>query len=404
MNYLLDTNILMNYPEILEKTNEIKYYVSHWTIVELDKKKNSRDGDAAYKARRASHYLLNKYDNWELVKPDVIKETTDDFDYNIMMAAKRKDLTLLTGDILLCLRAKMQDVKYVLYNKNANEYNGIQYYEVVLDENNYNEELADMINNGTIPEGVELAENEFFIVTDDEDNTMVIFQHKNGKLNIVKNKSIKNRYIDSIWPRNREQSCLFSLLDNKKISIISANGAFGSGKSFITLNYALQELQGGRINKIVFVPNNSYVANAREHGFEPGTPIEKELAFLGTIIDIMGEHYVLDAIQRGEIEVVPMAVMRGRNFDNAIILVNEAQNLDEDHIKLLIGRVGENSRIIFDGDQKQTDSSLFKNKNGLKLLSRLSENPKFAKIFGKVKLVKVERSFTAQAADYLDNL
>lgn len=394
----------MNYPEILLKSEEMKYYVSYWTIKELDRKKNSKDSDAAYKARRASHYLLDYYNNWELVKADPTKELTDDYDYNIMMAAKRKDLTLLTGDVLLCLRAKLNEVKYLLYNKNANEYNGIQYYEVVLDENKYNEELADMINNGTIPQDIELVENEFLIVTDDEDNTLVTFQKKGDKLNIVKNKSIKNRYVNAIWPRNREQACLFSLLDNRKITIISANGAFGSGKSFITLNYALQELQSGRINKIVFVPNNSYVANAREHGFEPGTPIEKELAFLGTIIDIMGEHYVLDSIQKGEIEVVPMAVMRGRNFDNAIILVNEAQNLDEDHIKLLIGRVGENSRIIFDGDQKQTDSSLFKNKNGLKLLSRLTENHRFAKIFGKVKLVKVERSFTAQAADYLDNL
>ena len=118
----------------------------------------------------------------------------------------------------------------------------------------------------------------------------------------------------------------------------------------------------------------------------------------------MGEHYVLDAINKGEIEVVPLATMRGRNFDDAIILVNEAQNLDEDHIKLLIGRVGENSRIIFDGDQKQTDSSLFKNKNGLRLLTKLKDSPKFAPIFGMVKLKKVERSFTAQAADYLDNL
>ena len=403
MKYLLDTNILMNYPEILEKKEDV-YYISKWVILELDRKKESRDGETAYKARRASHYLLNNFDNWVEVKIDYRADGSDDIDGNLLNAAKRLDLTLLTGDVILCLRAKMKEVKYILYNKNANEYNGIQYYEVVLDENNYNEELARMINEGYIPEEIELVENEFLVVTDDEGNMLVVFQRKDKGLVIVKNRYIKNRYIGSIAPRNVEQSCLFSLLFDKKISIICANGTYGSGKSFITLNYALQQLQEGKINKIVFVPNNSYVANAREHGYEPGSPIEKELAFLGTIIDIMGEQYVLDAIQKGEIEVVPMAVMRGRNFDNAIILVNEAQNLDEDHIKLLIGRVGENSRIIFDGDQKQTDSSQFKNKNGLKLLSRLKDSPKFRTIFGKVKLTKVERSFTAQAADYLDNL
>ena len=401
MKYLLDTNILMNYPEILEK-KEDEYFISRWSITELDKKKSSTDKEEAYKARRASHYLLTN-DNWTLVKIDPTRECQD-IDGNLIIEAARHSLTLLTGDVLLAVRAKLADIKYILYNKNANEYNGIQYYEVVLDENNYNEELDRILQTGELPENVELAENEFLIVTDDNDNELITFQKQRGKLEVVKSKYIKNSYINSIAPRNREQVCLFSLLFNKDITIISANGTYGSGKSFITLNYALQELEKGRINKIVFVPNNSFVANAREHGHEPGTATEKELAFLGTIIDIMGEHYVLDAIQNGDIEVVPMAVMRGRNFDNAIILVNEAQNLDEDHIKLLIGRVGDNSRIIFDGDQKQTDNSQFKNKNGLKLLSRLKDSPQFASIFGKVKLTKVERSFTAQAADYLDNL
>lgn len=402
MEILLDTNILMNYPEILEKKTT-RYFVSIWTIRELDRNKNSQDKEKAYKARRAAHYLLNNLKEWIEIEP-CSNDDNNDIDGNLINVAKKYDFTLLTGDIVLCLRAENQNVKYILYNKNANEYSGIQYYEVVLDENNYNEELDIMLQNGIMPEDIELVENEFLIVTDDNDNTLITFQKRNGKLEVVKNKYIKNNYIGSIAPRNREQACLFSLLFDKDITIISANGTYGSGKSFITLNYALQELEKGRINKIVFVPNNSFVSNAREHGHEPGTATEKELAFLGTIIDIMGEHYVLDAIERGEIEVVPMAVMRGRNFDNAIILVNEAQNLDEDHIKLLIGRVGENSRIIFDGDQKQTDSAQFKNKNGLKLLSRLKDSEKFASIFGKVKLTKVERSFTAQAADYLDNL
>lgn len=403
MKYLLDTNVLMNYPEILMNT-EFIYYVSKWSINELDRKKESQDSNTAYKARKASHYLLNFYNNWKPLDTIPELDNPTDIDGNLLNAAEKHNITLLTGDVILCLRAKMKGIKWSLFNKNASEYDGVQYYEVTLDENNYNEELSNMLEYNQLPEDISLAENEFLIVTDDNGNELMAFQKKNNNLVLVKNRYIKNKYINSIAPRNIEQSCLFSLLFDKKISIICANGTYGSGKSFITLNYALQELQFGHINKIVFVPNNSYVANAREHGYEPGTSIEKELAFLGTIIDIMGEHYVIDAIQNGEIEVVPLAVMRGRNFDNSIILVNEAQNLDEDHIKLLIGRVGNNSRIIFDGDQKQTDSEQFKNKSGLKLLSRLSDSPKFAPIFGKVRLTKVERSFTAQAADYLDNL
>ena len=105
-----------------------------------------------------------------------------------------------------------------------------------------------------------------------------------------------------------------------------------------------------------------------------------------------------------QLEVVPIQFIRGRSFSDSIIIVNEAQNLTEDHIKLLLARVGENSRIFFDGDYKQTDSPIFKNKNGLKLLLELRKSPVFSKIFASVKLKTIERSLTAQASSYLDDL
>ena len=95
--------------------------------------------------------------------------------------------------------------------------------------------------------------------------------------------------------------------------------------------------------------------------------------------------------------------MRGRSFANCIIIVNEAQNLTEDHVKLLIARCGDGTRIFFDGDIKQADSHVFRNKNGLKLLSKLKNSPIFSKIFGTVRLVNIERSLTAQASAYLDD-
>lgn len=106
----------------------------------------------------------------------------------------------------------------------------------------------------------------------------------------------------------------------------------------------------------------------------------------------------------GELEIVPMGYARGRSFDNSIIIVNEAQNLTDEHIKLLIARCGDNSRIFLDGDLKQTDSSLFKDKNGLKLLLKLADSEEYAPYFATVRLNKIERSKTAQAAGYLDEL
>lgn len=98
-----------------------------------------------------------------------------------------------------------------------------------------------------------------------------------------------------------------------------------------------------------------------------------------------------------------MAYLRGRNFENCIVIANEAQNLDSDHVKLLLGRIGENSRIFFDGSLQQVDSPLFKNKNGLRHLLKISSSP-YADLFATVKLKKIERSRTARVADYLDEV
>lgn len=169
-------------------------------------------------------------------------------------------------------------------------------------------------------------------------------------------------------------------------------------------NYALQELEKGRIDKLVWVPNNSFNQDSREISALPGNLYEKELPFLGSLVDIIGESEVERLLGEGLLEIVPISIMRGRNIKNSIILVNEAQNLTEEHIKLLVGRCADHTRIFFDGDIKQVDSYVFKNKNGLRLLLNLANSPIFSKIFGVSTLNTIERSLTAQASDYLDSI
>ena len=125
---------------------------------------------------------------------------------------------------------------------------------------------------------------------------------------------------------------------------------------------------------------------------------------MGTLTDLIGIAQVEQMVSEERVEVAPISTMRGRSFTNCLIIVNEAQNLTEEHIKLLVARCGEGTRILFDGDIKQTDSYVFENKNGLKLLTRLKDSETFGKIFGTVKLKEIERSLTAQASAYLDNL
>ena len=105
-----------------------------------------------------------------------------------------------------------------------------------------------------------------------------------------------------------------------------------------------------------------------------------------------------------QLEIVPINYIRGRSFKNSIVIVNEAQNLTEDHVKLLIARCGDGTRIFFDGDIKQADSAIFRNKNGLKLLTALSSSSIYADLFAMIKLTTIERSKTANAASFLDDI
>ena len=141
-----------------------------------------------------------------------------------------------------------------------------------------------------------------------------------------------------------------------------------------------------------------------ELGALPGELLDKVIGQIGPLVDLIGIDRVHSLMDQGELEIVDMGSARGRNFDETFIIVNEAQNLTEEHIKLLIGRCGEGSRIFFDGDLKQTDSEIFRNKNGLRLLLELRKSPIYSPLFGTIQLKLTERSKTAQASSYLDQI
>ena len=189
------------------------------------------------------------------------------------------------------------------------------------------------------------------------DDFEVLFIGVNSKgkiIEIPKYKNvIENMWINKIVPLNPEQECLFNALANRDKTIIYAGGNFGVGKSFILNNFALQELERGRIDKIIYVPNNSYTENTTDLGALPGELLEKTVGLIGPLLDLIGIDAINDMTSKNQLEIVPINYIRGRNFKNSIVIVNEAQNLTEDHIKLLIARCGDGTRIFFDGDIKQ---------------------------------------------------
>lgn len=361
--------------------------------------------ETSRKARKAAVFVAKNMDNiiWDFT---VEGSSVDNILLDIV--AKDCDSILVTNDVSLKVIAKAKGIPVEGYSW-KDDYTGVLYVDPeTMDVDKYNEILSKLINTGEYDkENYKFSPGEYLIVppycTDDGSKSTIFKYNSEGFFEQISLRpTIKNHWIDTIRPRNDEQTCLFDLL-NSDVPVVYAGGGYGTGKSFITHNYAIGELEAQRIKKIVYVPNNAYAQDSMELGFLPGDSFEKLIPSIGPLIDQVGIDQINRWIANEELEIVPLAFMRGRSFNDAIILVSEAENLTESHIKLLISRCGENTRIFFDGDIDQADSAIFKDRNGLKLLLNLHKT-EMADLFGTVFLTKIERSKTAELANTLDEL
>lgn len=172
-----------------------------------------------------------------------------------------------------------------------------------------------------------------------------------------------------IQAMNENQTKLLKSMRQNIISI--ASGSSGTGKSFLSCRYAASELLTGNVDKIVIT--RPYVAvSGRTTGFKPSTDIEKLRAFvlpmIGYLSEVLGAEYVENQIQiGGTIELAPLESIRGRNFDNAILISDESSNMTIGEFQALSTRLGKNTRWFCLGDNAQTDTR----ENGLKWFEHL---------------------------------
>lgn len=173
-------------------------------------------------------------------------------------------------------------------------------------------------------------------------------------------------------PRNANQSDYADKIRSNSITLCT--GPAGCGKTFVPTVLAIEALLAGKISKIVLV-RPAVEACGEKIGFLPGDMTEKMSPFLGPIFDAMNEVWqdekIQDMIKRGVIEIVPLAFMRGRTFDYSYVLTDEAQNMSEDQMLMLVTRIGKESKLIISGDLDQNDLGN-KSSSGLKRAIGLS--------------------------------
>jgi phosphate starvation-inducible PhoH-like protein len=145
----------------------------------------------------------------------------------------------------------------------------------------------------------------------------------------------------------------------KSNDIIFGVGSAGTGKTFVAASYAAGELFHRRIQKIILTRPN--IETGRGLGFLPGELEQKYAPYLEPFDHVfqkcLGKGFYEYAIKHRDIEPKPIGFMRGANFDNVIVLVDEAQNLTKTELKMLLSRIGKNCKIILSGDPDQRDIS-----------------------------------------------
>ncbi len=162
-------------------------------------------------------------------------------------------------------------------------------------------------------------------------------------------------------PRTRNQERLVLALQNPDSHIVVTVGPAGTGKTYLAMQAAVQALREGQCDRIVMTRPAVGVEDER-HGFLPGNLVAKMEPWTRPLLDVMREYYrpqdIMAMIEDQVVEIAPLAFMRGRTFKNSWIIADEMQNATPAQAKMLMTRIGANSRIVITGDVEQADRKL----------------------------------------------
>ncbi|MDC1524003.1 PhoH family protein [Planktomarina temperata] len=168
-------------------------------------------------------------------------------------------------------------------------------------------------------------------------------------------KGAESKPLSGIVPKTENQGKLLEALKSSRQVFIL--GPAGTGKTYVTATYAADLYTMKEIDKIVIT--RPHVAVGKELGFLKGDLQEKTMPWALPVLDVLEKHLgkgaVETGIKAGNIEMAPLALMRGRSFDNAFIIVDETQNITTHELKMLLTRVGEGTTIVLNGDVQQSD-------------------------------------------------
>ena len=383
-------------------------YISHFCLSELEAIKTSanKNEDIKARARKVARFMLanptaffcDTYDERKIEKARKKHLFPDNMDGRILaeatLIAKKNRIVFWTADVNMSIFAREAGLEvhtFFTEEKQEEPYSGWNKYYP-------SEQEFSMLYTDPKMNILGAKTNEYCILYQDSEIRDILrwdgeeYQHLNYK-------PITSAVGQKWKPLNTEQKLLFDMLQNDDILIKLALGNFGSGKTSLMLTHALDMVQKGKMDRIVFVRNNTELRDTIPLGALPGDEWDKISWMLSPVIDHVGQYACEDMVNQGIIEATHLGFLRGRDFKRTILFCDECENLTVHQVQLLIGRIGKESMLFMAGDLRQTDRPIFDINSGIR---KMIERLKGEKLFSVVKLIKSERSEVCRLADNLD--
>lgn len=371
----IDTNVLLDFPEILTRID--KNIISYIVLYELDGlKKDPSKGAKARMAQRAiqeaqlSGRLIIDFNDYGCDVPDQI----------IICSAEENQCPLITSDKMMQIFATELNIDVVDAKRPERRPFLVK---------------SDSIFEDSITVEDEIAECEYGYVEDTNGKRRLGY-HSGGVITFINEPKIRIPGFAEVIPSNDSQKCFVDALKRDEIKAIFVTGCAGSGKTYITLAWAISRIKAGAFDRIVWVVPPVRVGGKDRDGYVPGSIEEKTAIYCGGLKDNITK-LCQDAEEFADacLEIQSLSTIRGRTISNSVFVVDEAQNVTVHEMKTLLSRVEDSSKVIIIGDINQSD---IREATGLKTAVERFYGNGFSAV---INLEASQRGKIAEAADKL---
>lgn len=380
-----DTNAIL---ELQDKVFDKYFIISSISLQELESIKTSgkKDEETKYKARKILHLLDENKDKYDVViysalMEDIIicnqMEVTPDTKIIASCVHSREllpdgtDYVFITNDISCRMIASEVFGLTVGSIDTMNNHEIYKGYKIIHGN-------TDTIN--SIMANIDYSEwniNEYLIIENTDDGTSKEMRYDGSTF--VPLKLPASRFIKG---KNSLQRCALDILNNPDITVAAILGGYGSGKTFLSMQMALYNVQEkGRISKILGVREVS--GEGKDIGYLPGDMEDKVGKFFEPLTQSLngGEFELQSLKMSGVLSTNVPFFMKGTTYNDTIIICDEAEDLSESQIRLIGTRLGQNSKIYLAGDYKQSLLTKTTNNPLIKMCNEFKGNEKFGCIY-----------------------